>query len=174
MGLGFHKQLTRKSLIFLRDDNGIEYVSISFESKGKNLKSGLENQRAPLKERMYATGGSRCPVASLRSFLQRTHRRAQSLFNNCCKKALSSPETTDIWYTTNPCKPYTFPRFMTYISRSADCSRVYTADCLRNTCLQVPNDKELEVRHIMYLSDQKNEVAVEVQQFTAVHRKPRL
>ena len=111
-------------------------------------------------KRMYATGGSQCPVESLRNFLQRTDSQAQSLFNHCSKEALTSPETTDIWYSAKPCKPYQFTKFMPDISRNAGCSRNYTAHCLRSTCIQTLNDEGFEIRHIMYMSGHRNEASV--------------
>lgn len=159
-GLEFHQQLTPKSFLFLKDDKGVEYVSLSHETKQKNWQGGLENQEAPHDKRMYATGDSNCPVQTLKTFLQHIDPQATFLFNHCSKAALSSPQTTDIWYLAKHCKPYQFSKFMPDISRNAGCSRKYTAHCLRSTAIQALNDEGFEIRHIMYMSGHRNEASV--------------
>ncbi|XP_061185494.1 uncharacterized protein LOC133193549 [Saccostrea echinata] len=159
-GLEFHHQLSPKSFLFLKDDNGMEYVSLSHETKQKNWQGGLDNQEAPQDKRMYATGDLHCPIASLRTLIQHTDPQAQSLFNHCTKEALSSPETTEVWYMAKPCKQYQFSKFMPDISRNAGCSKKYTAHCLRSTAIQALNDEGFEIRHIMYMSGHRNEASV--------------
>ena len=159
-GLEFHQQLSRNSFQFLTDDDGIEYVALSHETKQKNWQGGLDHQEAPHDKRMYATGDARCPVASLRELLERTPAEATSLFNHCSKEALASPQTVNIWYAAKPCKQHQFSKFMPDVSRNSGCSRKYTAYCLRSTAIQALNDDGFEIRHIMYMSGHRNEASV--------------
>ena len=96
-GLEFHQQLSRNSFQFLIDDDGIEYVALSHETKQKNWQGGLDHHEAPHDKRMYATGDTRCPVASLRELLERTPAEATSLFNHCSKEALASLQSMNIF-----------------------------------------------------------------------------
>jgi hypothetical protein len=105
---------------------------------------------------MYATGDSYCPLESLRY----TDSQAHSLFNNCIKDALTSPQSTTIWYSAVPCKQYQFSKFMPDVSRNGECSRRYTAHCLRSTAIQGLNDQGFELRHIMFMSGHRNEASV--------------
>lgn len=151
-GLEFHQQLTPKSFLFLKDDKGVEYVSLSHETKQEIWQWRLENQEAPHDKRMHATGDSNCPVQTLKTFLQPIDLQATFLFNHCSKAALSSPQTTDIWYLAKPCKQYQFSKFMPDISRNA---RKYTAQQYKLFI-----DEGFDIRHIMYMSGHRNEASV--------------
>ena len=70
------------------------------------------------------------------------------------------PESESVWYTNKPVKHYAFTRFMGDISRNSNCSKSYTAHCLRATAIQGMNDAGFELRHIMYMSGHRNEASV--------------
>lgn len=55
---------------------------------------------------------------------------------------------------------FQFSRFISDISRNADCSRIYSPHCLRATVIQGMNDIGYEIRHIMYISGHKDEISV--------------
>jgi hypothetical protein len=99
-GLEFHEQLRVNSIVFLRNENGMEYATLSHETK-KNWQGGLESSETPKEKRMYAIPGAgfMCPVASLKQFIYKTQPDASSLFNCCSKSALKDP-TEDICYTS--------------------------------------------------------------------------
>lgn len=129
----------------------------------KNWQGGIDTADGPKEKRMYAIPdlGQKCPVNSLKLFLAKTDPNATSLFNHCVKKkALSSPEEEDVWFSNVPVKQYQFSRFMSDISKNAKCSTSYTAHCLRATAIQGMNDAGFEIRHIMHMSGHKNESSV--------------
>ena len=87
-GWEFHHQLSIRSLKFERDENCIEYVTISYERHLKTHQGGLEetNEEANDKK-MYATGTPSCPVQSLKLYMSKTDPNALSLFNECNKES---------------------------------------------------------------------------------------
>lgn len=161
-GLEFHEQLKPNSFVFKTDENGHEYATLSHSTKQKNWQGGIDTADGPKEKRMYAIPdlGQKCPVNSLKLFLAKTDPNATSLFNHCVKKALSSPEEEDVWFSNVPVKQYQFSRFMSDISKNAKCSTSYTAHCLRATAIQGMNDAGFEIRHIMHMSGHKNESSV--------------
>lgn len=158
-GCEFHHQLSIRSLKFEKDENGIEFVTISHETYQKSHQGGLEetNEEANDK-RMYATGTPSCPVQSLKLFLSKTDPNALSLFNECNKGALhdENPMNHDIWYSNKPVKPKKFTSFMPDICKNAG-TRRFTAHSLRTTAITAMSDAGLTDRNIMFMSDHKCE-----------------
>ena len=159
-GLEFHQQLTLQSFEFMKDENDIEYVVLSHETKQKNRQGGLLNEEAPSDKRMYATENESCPVKSLKLLIEKTPPESTSLINHCTKEALASPDSEQYWYLNKPVRPYQYSKFMKDICRNANCSKPYTAHCLRATAIQAMNDAGFELRHIMFMSGHKNESSV--------------
>ncbi|KAL5018423.1 hypothetical protein ScPMuIL_004145, partial [Solemya velum] len=160
-GLEFHEQLTTGSFVFSKDENNVEYVTLSHETKEKNWQGGLDDPENSADKRMYASpSNEQCPVASLRLLLRKTDPRSSSVFNHCSKNALAHPEFEDIWYTDNPVKHHQYTRFMDDISKHSKCDKHYTAHCLRTTAIQGMNDAGINTRHIMYMSGHRSEKSV--------------
>jgi len=53
---------------FSKDDNGIEYITYE-ENPTKTRQGGLRKKRRVVQPNMFATGGTRCPVKLLMTFL---------------------------------------------------------------------------------------------------------
>jgi hypothetical protein len=150
------------SFVIKTDENGDEYVKLSYDTKQKNWQGGIDASENPKEKRMYAVPSARdkCPVQSLLLFLSKTNRNATSLFNSCSKKALGNPENESVWYTAVSFKQYQFTRFMADISKNAKCTTNCIAHCLRATVVQCMNDAGFEIRHSMHTSGHKNESSV--------------
>ncbi|XP_062574457.1 uncharacterized protein LOC134236294 [Saccostrea cucullata] len=158
-GCEFHHQLSLQSLKFQKDENGIEYITITHETHQKNNQGGLDGSSEEAQDkRMYATGKETCPVQSMKLFISKTDPKATSLFNECDKDALHSedPEAHDIWYSNVPVKPKRFTTFMPDICKNATTKR-YTAHSLRTTSITAMSDAGLTDRNIMFMSDHKCE-----------------
>ena len=84
--------------------------------KQKNWQGGLDSRETCSDKRMYAQNDFRCPVAALKLLISKTDPTSTSLFNRCCKYALSSlsvsPNNEHLWYTNKSLKAYQFSRFM--------------------------------------------------------------
>lgn len=101
----FHQQLNLQSFVFKRDENGREYASLCHETRQKNWQGGLDTSEPSSDKRMYAYPGSeKCPVNDLKTLIAKTDHTASSLFNQCSKDAMKSPEH-EIWFTAQPLKP---------------------------------------------------------------------
>lgn len=102
-------------------------------------------------KRMFARGGSNCPVQTLRTFFfRRIDPQDNFFFNNGSKGAISSPQMTDVWYLANPCKQFQFCKFMPHIFKNSGCSRKYTTHCLCSTATQASNNERFEICYIIY------------------------
>ena len=159
-GLEFHHQLRRDSFVFDHDDKGGEYVTLSHECLQKNFQGGLNSEEAESDKRMYATGRADCPLKLLRLLMDRTDHTATHLFNCCNQDALASPSTLNPWFGTKPLTKRTFAGFMPDVSKSAGCSKRYTAHSLRATAIQAMSDAGYEARHIMFMSGHRNESSI--------------
>ena len=51
-----------------KDDQGTEYVTFK-ENPTKNRQDGLRKKRKTIQPKMFATGGSRCPVQFFKTYL---------------------------------------------------------------------------------------------------------
>lgn len=108
-------------------------------------------------KRMFATGTDTCPVKMLKFLIEKTDESATSLFNKYTNDALSLPNSTSKWFINAPLQKRTFSNFMKDISKADGLSQIFTGHCLRATAIQHLNDEGYEARHIMYMSDHKNE-----------------
>jgi hypothetical protein len=88
-GLEFHQQLKLNSFEFHFDENNREYACLSHEMKQTNGQGGLDSRETCSDKRMYAQNDSHCPVAALKLLISKTDPASTSLFNHCCKDALS-------------------------------------------------------------------------------------
>ena len=81
--------------------------------KQKNWQGDLDSHETCSDKRLYAQNDSRCPVAALKLLISKTDPTSTSLFNHCCKDALSSetPNNEYLWYTNKSVKAYQFSRF---------------------------------------------------------------
>lgn len=155
-GNEFHHQLKTDSFVFHNDDYG-EYVSIKHETQQKNFQGGLTSTHNISDKRMYATGGTICPVKMLRLLINKTHKNAESLFNQYNKETLCNPRDNEIWYTPKPLAKRSYLHFLSDICKASRVETMYTPHCLRATAIQHLNDEGYEARHIMFMSNHKNE-----------------
>lgn len=155
-GLEFHHQLKRDSFDFKFDENSNEYVTINHETQQKNFQGGLTKDEAPVDRRMYATGDENCPVKTLKLFIEKTDKNAKSLFNNCYREALNTPQQVHVWYGIKGLAKRTFTNFMADISKGSGLSKIYTPHCLRATAIQAMNDSGFSSRHIMFMSGHRS------------------
>lgn len=88
------RELSKDHFIFRVTPDGAEYATLKLNpvesnSQGIGANEGLQHQR------MYATGNKNCPVASLRSYLEKLNPKCSSFFQ---RPKLSNYEGEQIWY----------------------------------------------------------------------------
>lgn len=154
-GMEFHHQLQVNSFKFHHDDTG-KYVTLEHETLQKNRQGGISSNDGNNTDiRMYATGDKNCcPVELLQLLINKTDKNATSLFNQYFRDVLMD---ADKWFSAKPLAKRTFANFLKEICIAAGVKKNYTPHCLRATSITYLNDSGFEARHIMFMSNHKNE-----------------
>ena len=90
-----HHSMNVEDFTFRLDDNGVEYVTFK-EGPTKTRQGGLNTKRRPVLPKMFATGGTRCPVNLFREYLSR--RPSEFLSTGPFYLALIDNPQTSVWY----------------------------------------------------------------------------
>lgn len=138
-GFEFLQQLKPDSFNFNVDDQGKEYVTLTYETQQKNLPGRVRKDEVLSDRRMYATGSEICPVAMLKLLIRKTDTKAEMLFNKASKEARLNPAAFSLWYTDIPLSKRTYSSFMADICRASNTSGWYTAHSICITASQVTN-----------------------------------
>ena len=83
------------------DENGREYVEFA-EGPTKTRQGGLNQKLRDFQPRMFATGGSRCPVSIFKEYVQRRPLQLQSNGPFYLAVKHNKIATDDIWYKAQP------------------------------------------------------------------------
>nr|XP_022306586.1 uncharacterized protein LOC111112973 [Crassostrea virginica] len=154
-GMEFHHQLQRNSFEFHEDESG-KYATLKHDTLQKTFQGGLtSNDDQSTEKRMYATNDpSCCPVELLTLLIEKTDKNASFLFNQYFR---DSAIDADKWFAAKPLSKRTFASFLGEICTAAGVQKKYTPHCLRATAITYLNDSGFEARHIMFMSNHKNE-----------------
>ena len=68
--------------------------------------------------------------------------------------------SANIWYYKAPLRKNTLSKMMPKISSAASLSKIYTNHSIRATCITLLDDAGIEARHIMRISDHRNESSI--------------
>ncbi|CAC5364162.1 KCTD1_15 [Mytilus coruscus] len=140
------------------DDEGKEYVH-KISSEVTKTHQGVEEENfEPELGRMYATGTPMCPVLSFKKYLRKLNQNQTAFWQ---RPRDSFNEEDDIWYENKPLGKNTLGSMMKTISQSANLCKTYTNHCVRATCKTVLIDSGFEARHIVTISDHRNEQSVQ-------------
>ena len=107
--------------------------------------------------RMYETGTDRCPYKTFLLYKSKLNPKQKSLWQRA--KTTCSP-TDAIWYVNAPIGVNTLGNMMSKLSVKYGLSQKYTNHSLRVTSLQALNDANIEVRHIVRVSEHKSETSI--------------
>lgn len=88
------RELTKSDIIFKKDVDGVEYATLNFNPHEKNH-PGKTHHEAQHVQKMYATGGKDCPVASLKIYMGKLHPDCESLFQ---KPHGEEYKKSNVWY----------------------------------------------------------------------------
>ena len=153
-GLEFQRQLTLSSFLFLKDDKGRVYVTLSHKTQQKNAQGSLSDSEAISDKHMYSTGDVDCPVSALRKFMCHCDPSAPALFSK-----LKPNPTNYIWYTCKALSLRKLSKFMANISQNAKCNTIYTPQSVRTTAINLLSNARFETRHIMLMSGNPNKTS---------------
>ena len=144
------RNLTKKSFNFDIDD-GQEFCELSFNEFTKNHKEST----AP-KPRMYATGQTNCPVASLKLYLQKLSQKSD-VFYTRHRTSKSFKINDQTWYTEAALGVNTLGHMMKRISKRLNLEKEYTNHSIRATVVTNLSAAGLESREIMRVTGHKCE-----------------
>lgn len=153
-GVDFHHQLNFDSFVFRTDETG-QYAALQHETLEENHEGGVDAHDSCTDERMYATGDEKCcPVYLLKLLLTKTDQNATNLFNKYVRDRILNP---GIWFSARPLHKRTFSKFIGEICAAAGVEHKYTPQCLRVTARTYLNLPEFEARHLLFMSNHRNE-----------------
>lgn len=123
------RELNKSDIIFKHDDEGVEYATLNFNPHEKNH-PGKTHHEAQHVQKMYATGGPDCPVASLKLYISKLHPDCECFFQ---KPRGDEYKKSNIWYCDAPVGVNNLGTFMSTISEKAGLKNRYTNHCIRAT-----------------------------------------
>ena len=142
------KDVKKDSFVFKTDDEGAEYATIRYNEKTKK-NNGLDKHRTEKDQRMYATGDSNCPVASLKLYLQKLDDKSDYFLQGISPKAGK-------WYNGRKMGINNVNDFMKKISNEAKLSHVYTNHSIRATAATVLANNGIELNDILAITGHKD------------------
>lgn len=90
-----HHDMYVEDFSFTKDDNGVEYITYE-ENPTKTRQGGLRKKRRVVQPKMFATGGPRCPVKLLKTFL--SHRPEEMKNSGPFYLAVIERPKSQVWY----------------------------------------------------------------------------
>ncbi|KAK7901622.1 hypothetical protein WMY93_018391 [Mugilogobius chulae] len=161
-----NRQLSKSSFVLLRDDNGLEYVSLAHNPHTKNHANPNEEMRENLCGFMFETPGDPlCPVASFKKYIAKCPENTDAFY---LKDA--EVKSADVWYSQVPMGVNTLGNMLKSICEELHsllilfagvphCAslRIYTNHCLRSTAVCRLSSAGLEARQIMSVTGHRCE-----------------
>jgi len=90
-----HQEMYVEDFSFSKDDNGVKYITYE-ENPTKTCQGGLRKKRRVVQPKMFATGGPRCPVKLLKTFL--SHRPVEMKSSGAFYLAVIERPKSQVWY----------------------------------------------------------------------------
>ena len=154
-GHQFHKLLTKDSVVFTRDTDDREYVTLTEEARKNNTRGGKMDESMADK-RLYAAGETNCPVEMLRLLIKKTVPTAKRLFNKAYADCVKYPNAYDFWYDDKPLKNSSFVQILQKICNGSKCSKTYTVHGLKETAMSIMNHAIIETHQNLLNQKQAN------------------
>ncbi|XP_056101432.1 uncharacterized protein LOC130080159 [Rhinichthys klamathensis goyatoka] len=153
-----NRELIPDSFRILTNENGVKYVTMSFNEDTKNHKDPHDRNKESRRGFMFQqTGNPLCPVASLEKYVSLLPSNPPAFYLHPKKQNLSKC----VWYTREPMGVNYLATMLQRICKAAGTSKVYTNHCLRSTMVQRLSDAGLESREIMSVSGHKCESSLQ-------------
>jgi hypothetical protein len=135
-------------------NNNREYFTL----RDMGTKNHSTDDEASQGGRMYDVKGSpRCPVATLKKYLDRIHPECPFMWQRPKAKV---HENDTIWFDKSPIGRDSLSNMMKKISLASGCSKVYTNHCLRATTCTLLDHSGCASRDIMSVSGHRSETSI--------------
>ena len=112
-----HHDMYVEDFSFSKDDNGVEYITYK-ENRTKTCQGGLHKKRRVVQPKMFATGGPRCPVNLLKTFL--SHRPQEMKNNGPFYLAVIEHPKSQVWYKRQTMGIHSINSFMKSMASQAE------------------------------------------------------
>lgn len=145
------RDLKKKDLVFHVDEVGVEYCTLGFNPSEKNHQ-GISKRDCEHDQRLYGTGGSRCPLISLKKYVNKLHPECIALFQRAKD---TNWVGEDIWYCNSPVGANTLAKFMGIISQKAGLKTTYSNHSIRATTVTTLREAGVHVNDIMAVTGHK-------------------
>ncbi|XP_008300129.1 zinc finger MYM-type protein 4-like [Stegastes partitus] len=169
-----NRQLSKSSFVLLRDDDGIEYVSLAHNPHTKNHANPNEAQKENPRGFMFAKPGDPlCPVTSFKKYVSKCPNDATAFYLH--PKRIRDPQAEDIWYAKEPMGVHFLGNMLKKICEevrlTAPLSRIYTNYSIRSTAV-TGHRCETSLRSCLAPSteDRKNGSSTTQEESTNPHR----
>ena len=112
-----HHDMYVEDFSFSKDDNGVEYITYE-ENPTKTRQGGLRKKRRVVQPKMFATGGPRCPVKLLKTFL--SHRPEEMKNSGPFYLAVIERPKSQVWYKRQRMGIHSINSFMKSMAAQAE------------------------------------------------------
>ena len=154
-----HHQIRIEDLKWVRDpDTGCTIYTEWTEGITKTRKGGLQKAERTLKQRMFATGGPRCPVGIMEAMIAKRPDELKST-GPLYLRPLPQPKGA-VWYTKQPVGVNTINRYMKDIAEKAglgDSGKNITNHSTRKTLVKKLKKAGVDGRNIAAITGHKTE-----------------
>ena len=139
-----------------------------YADPGKNYSISMQNITFFIAEQLkvehktqnwkFLTGLEMCPVSAFKFYMSKLNPSVNFLWQKT--KSGKLHYTDGVWYEPHIIGKDPLERFMTFLSKDAQLSLLYTNHSIRATCITTLDRNGVEARHIIKLSSHKNESTV--------------
>ena len=147
------RQMTKSTFQITTDATGKQFIHQKTSELTKNHNENDNNDDTNGEGRIYATGGSKCPVECFKKYLRVLNPNIDALWQRPRAKITIK---TGIWYCNVPLGEKSLGGMLPMLSEKYQLSQRYTNHSLRVTSIQVLEDGNVETRHIVRVSGHKN------------------
>ena len=162
------RQLKKTDFSFNTDSTRARYVCKETDELTKNRREDDEGFDGGL---MYETPGPNCPLVSIELYLSHLNPLNEFIFTRP-RRNVSTSE--DVWYDNILLGERTLGEKMKNISQEAKLSKCYTNHSIRETVVTILDKSGFEARHIMAVSEHKNEASIRSYSKTDISTKKKM
>ena len=162
------RQMTKKTFVQRKDENGKKYYEMAYNELTKNYQNSTGKSKDISKGKavmVEQANDPRCPVASFEMYLGLLHPNCDILFPypldhvNYAKRYTWKGENT--WYSKDPLGKNMLASKMKKISKDAGLSKAYTNHCVRSTVITRLSRMGVEARKIINVTGHKHPGSVQ-------------
>ena len=140
----------------VKTDEEIEYVEW-IKERGSKTRTGVNEfvPDRPFNPKMFASGGSRCPVKLFKEYISRVPPEMKKTESPFYLAAIPKP-SSEIWYKRQPLGKHSLAQFMKEMCKAAGIEGRFTNHSARRTMISTLRKENVEPLNIIALAGQRN------------------